>query len=86
MARIETTLATALATDLGSSPQDPTPHMVASAAVAALYRSAMTGDHFHPGTKNPKTPSPSSTGPCASSNTASTAFDATPTLPADPGT
>ncbi|WP_410814949.1 TetR/AcrR family transcriptional regulator [Micromonospora sp. 067-2] len=54
MARIEIILAAALATDLGSSAQDPTPHMVASAAVAALYRSAMTGDHFHPDTRNPE--------------------------------
>ncbi|MEV1147094.1 hypothetical protein [Micromonospora sp. NPDC049799] len=40
--------------DLGSSPQDPTPHMVASAAVAALHRSAMTGDQFHWNTEHPE--------------------------------
>lgn len=54
MARIETILARALAADLASSPPDPTPHMVAAAAVAALYRSAVTGDHFHPDTSDPE--------------------------------
>ena len=47
MARIENHLAAALATDLGSGPGDPTPRMVAAAAVAALYRSSMDGDHVH---------------------------------------
>ncbi|MGN9809348.1 TetR/AcrR family transcriptional regulator [Micromonospora sp. BQ11] len=54
MARIERSLAAALAVDLGERPQDPTPHMVASAAVAALYRSAMTGEQFHRDTQHPE--------------------------------
>ncbi len=39
--RLEQHLAAALAVDLGSADDDPTPYMVAAAAVAALYRSAL---------------------------------------------
>lgn len=53
MTRIESRLAAALAADLDATPQDLTPHMVASAAVAALYRSATVGEHFHWDTREP---------------------------------